>query len=276
MKKSVAWIIAIIITLAAAYYQKVTGPTYPRKIKITVKNKQYEINLIRTHGGKDDATVKINLPENFSGSILYRVYPTSEPLTEIKLSRKNKILTAKLPHQAPAGKLEYYLKLYYNGKLIYFNDKDPIIIRFKGKVPAGVLITHIFFMFFAMLLSTLAGILALTKNPEQKKFAILTLIFLFIGGSIMGPIVQKFAFGQYWTGIPFGWDLTDNKTLIALIFWIIAVIANLKKQRPHFTVLAAIVLLLIYSIPHSLFGSQLDPNTGKVIQGMIQNIFIFI
>ena len=29
---------------------------------------------------------------------------------------------------------------------------------------------------------------------------------------------------------PFGWDLTDNKTLIALIFWILAVVMNRKKE----------------------------------------------
>ena len=47
---------------------------------------------------------------------------------------------------------------------------------------------------------------------------------------ILGPIVQYYAFGDLWTGIPFGWDLTDNKTLIALIFWILAVV-NEQKER---------------------------------------------
>jgi hypothetical protein len=30
---------------------------------------------------------------------------------------------------------------------------------------------------------------------------------------------------------------------------------------------------LIYSIPHSMFGSQLDYNTGTVTQGMILNFW---
>jgi hypothetical protein len=86
---------------------------------------------------------------------------------------------------------------------------------------------------------------------------------------ILGPLVQKYAFGELWTGIPFGWDLTDNKTLIAFAFWVLAVWMNRKKARPGYTVLAAIVLLLIYSIPHSMFGSQLNYDTGTVTQGMI-------
>jgi hypothetical protein len=90
---------------------------------------------------------------------------------------------------------------------------------------------------------------------------------------VLGPIVQFDAFGDFWTGIPFGWDLTDNKTLIALLFWILAVVMNRKKERPVYTVLAAIVLLLVFSIPHSLFGSELNYSSGQVTQGIILNIF---
>ena len=88
-----------------------------------------------------------------------------------------------------------------------------------------------------------------------------------------GPIVQYYAFNELWTGIPFGWDLTDNKTLIALIFWILAVVMNRKKERPLYVALASFVLLLVFSIPHSLFGSQLDYTSGQVTQGIILNFF---
>jgi hypothetical protein len=124
-------------------------------------------------------------------------------------------------------------------------------------------------MFLAMLFSTAAGLLAVAKVPSFKKYGIWTLILLTAGGMILGPIVQKYAFGQLWTGIPFGWDLTDNKTLIAFAFWILAVIMNRKKERPVYTILAAVVLLLVYSIPHSMFGSELDYSTGQVTQGII-------
>ena len=90
----------------------------------------------------------------------------------------------------------------------------------------------------------------------------------------MVAIVQYCAFGEFWTGVPFGWDLTDNKTLIALFFWVLAVIMNRKKERPFYVALAAIVLLLVYSIPHSMFGSQLNYESGSVSQGIIMNFFI--
>ena len=36
MKTSLYWILAIVITLSAAYYQRKTGPTYPKQIEISV------------------------------------------------------------------------------------------------------------------------------------------------------------------------------------------------------------------------------------------------
>ena len=120
-----------------------------------------------------------------------------------------------------------------------------------------------------MLLSTLTGLMAIGKHKSYKKYGVITFIFLFIGGMILGPIVQYHAFGEAWTGVPLGWDLTDNKTLIAVIFWAIAVFANRRKERPGLSILAAVVLLLVYSIPHSVFGSELDYETGEVVQGII-------
>ena len=128
-------------------------------------------------------------------------------------------------------------------------------------------------MFIAMLFSTLAGLMAATKFPLFKKYAFWTLMLLIAGGMILGPVVQYFAFGDLWTGVPFGWDLTDNKTLIGLIFWLFAVIMNRKSDKPVYTLIAAVMLLIVFSIPHSLFGSELNYTSGKVTQGIILNLF---
>jgi hypothetical protein len=71
--------------------------------------------------------------------------------------------------------------------------------------------------------------------------------------------MQKFAFGVAWTGFPAGTDLTDTKTLIAFLFWIVALVAG-RKGRPArgFVIAASLVTLLIFLIPHSLLGSELD------------------
>ncbi|MDX9697011.1 MAG: hypothetical protein RBT49_14565 [Bacteroidales bacterium] len=274
MNKTLIWIFAIIITLGAAYFQRKTGPTYPKKAKIAISGSIYEAKLIRSSNNTHDARIMINIPDSsITGKVNYKLFPVEDNWKSIDFVREGDFLIANLPKQPAAGKLEYYATF---ENLENSSDKfetDHVIIRFKGDVPAWAMIPHILFMFAAMLLSTIAGLFALVKNESQRLYGILTLIFLIIGGFILGPIIQNYAFGEAWTGVPFGWDLTDNKTLIGIVFWVIAVWANYKKQNYRLTIIASVVLFLIYIIPHSLFGSEFDYEQGKVVTGLITGLF---
>ena len=81
---------------------------------------------------------------------------------------------------------------------------------------------------------------------------------------VLGPIVQKFAFGEYWTGFPRGYDLTDNKMLIMWLAWIAAAGTIGFRPGPRegvglaVVVLSTIVMMVAYLIPHSFGGSELD------------------
>lgn len=269
MKKTILfWFVAIVITLVSAYYQRVTGPTYPVSATLDFENGRYSFELPRSHGGESDAEISISIPDTaIHGKIDYRRYPTEEDWTEENFVRKEDTLTASLPHQPPAGKLEYYLTFSNQREEIKIAQKSPIVIRFKGDVPPYVLLPHVIVMFIALMISTLSGILAIAKDERFRFYTITTLALIFIGGMILGPIVQKFAFDDFWTGIPYGWDLTDNKTLIAFAAYIIAVAGNIKGRRPYLAIGAAIIMLLVFSIPHSILGSQLDYSTGVISQG---------
>jgi len=273
MKKTLFWILAIIITLGSAFYQKKTGPTYPKSIEINIFDNNLNLELPRS--GISDVDLLVEIPLNdttYLASINYRRFPLNELFTSIEFKQQDDMLLAFLPKQAPAGKLEYFLsfKHHNTGEVI---ETEHVVARFKGSVPNWALIPHIIFIFLAMLLSNLAGLFALGKEEKHVFYGKLTLILLLLGGMVFGPIVQHYAFGQAWTGIPFGWDLTDNKTLIAFIFWIAAVLGNRKSPKYRNTIIASIILFLIFIIPHSLFGSELDYSSGKVVTGFIQFIF---
>jgi len=291
MKNFILWFLAFIITIFTAYYQRKTGPTYPKVINVEVNDSTYELKLVRSLGLDErpevrlqiaDTTVKAKLhfrrfrtTDEFNVSeFRYKSYPVNSfVMNRIFKITEEKGLYAAVPEQPPAGKLEYFIEISDSkGPQLLLKDK-PVVIRFKGSVPSFILIPHILFMFLAMFFSTLAGLKGIMMDPLYKKYSWWTLITLIAGGMILGPLVQKFAFGELWTGVPFGWDLTDNKTLIALIFWIIAVAMNHKKDRPLYTILAAIVLLVIFSIPHSMFGSEIDYASGQVTGGFILIFF---
>ena len=275
MKVALYWILAVLITFGAVIYQRKTGPTYDKKVKINIENEEYNFKLVRSHGGEKDCKIELEVADqNISGVFEFKKFPTKDDWTKISMIRVADTISAILPHLPPAGKYEYKITLLKNSHEFPLNEGHSVVIRFKGAVPGTVLIPHIFLMFFAMLLGNLAGIMAVFKYRKYKFFTNITVIALFIGGLILGPWVQWYAFGEAWAGVPFAWDLTDNKTLVAFIFWMIAFFVNLKKERPIYTIVASIVMLIIYSIPHSMFGSQLDPETGEIIQGWIQ-LFYF-
>lgn len=274
MKKFILWSLAFLITIAAAIYQRKTGPTYPKEVTVILNGKQYELQLVRSLSLDRESEVELAVPDtSVRAKLYYKRFRSSEDyqVTDFRprVSHGRYEFFAEVPQQPAAGKIQYYIELTDKDKTQTILKDEPVVIRFKGGVPAYILIPHILIMFVAMLFSTLAGLMSIIKYPKYKKYGLWTLILLIAGGMILGPVVQYYAFGELWTGIPFGWDLTDNKTLIALLFWVLAVIMNRKEERPFYTALAALVLLAVYSIPHSLFGSQLDYTTGQVTQGLI-------
>ncbi|MGE5420172.1 MAG: hypothetical protein ACM3UT_08300 [Chloroflexota bacterium] len=272
MKKFLLWFTAFVLTIGAAIYQRHTGPTYPKETKITLNGKEYELHLVRSLSLDRPAEVELAIPDpSVKARLFFKRFNTKEDYQVTEFTFRNEpgkeAFFAEVPKQPAAGKIQYYIEVTDSSSSQTILKEEPVVIRFKGGVPAWILVPHIILMFLAMLFSNLAGVMSLIRYPQYKKYGVWTLVLLIIGGMILGPLVQYYAFGELWTGVPFGWDLTDNKTLIAVIFWIFAVYMNRKQDRPVYTALAAFVLLLVYSIPHSLFGSELDYSSGEITQG---------
>jgi len=265
----ILWIFSLIITLISAIYQQKTGPTYPVNGGFTIGEASGQYKFERSHSGADEHKVAVIVSSNLIiGTLKYKRYKTVDEWTEIPMRRDSDTLCAFLPHQPPAGKIIYRVTLSTGNQRIELPEREPVLIRFRGDVPAAVLYPHIIFMFAAMLFSTRAGFEALFKRNNLVALTWWTAGLLFAGGIILGPIMQKYAFGELWTGAPFGWDLTDNKTLIGMVGWIMALIAvHRKKGSRGWTLFAAVLMLVIYLIPHSMFGSELD--YGKIEQGGI-------
>ncbi len=263
MKRStLLWVIAFVLTVLTAAYQRITGPTYPVSGETIFNSKTIIYSLDRSHGGEGDHVIKIKInDENVLGAIEWKRYKTNDDWHIVEMKNENGYLSGNLPHQPKSGKLIYRIKLTNGVDHITIPQNEPVVIRFKGDVPLFIIIPHVILIFMAMLFSTRTGLEFFNKEPKYKKLAYWTFGFLILGGMIFGPIMQKYAFDAFWTGVPYGIDLTDNKTLIALIGWIIALIALQKSAKPQrWIVFASILMFVIYLIPHSVLGSELDYN----------------
>jgi hypothetical protein len=272
MNRSVwLWVIALLITLVSARWQRTTGPTQPLSGDASLGGTVVHYTLERTHKGPSDQRVELEkLPADVVGTVEWKPYGATVAWTAVGMRREGDGLVAELPHQPPAGKLWYRVRLTRAAETILLPAQRPAAIRFTGAVPLGVLVPHIFFMFVAMLLSTRAGLEIFMPKPALRGLAYATLAFLVVGGLVLGPFVEHYAFGPWWTGFPASNDLTDNKTLIAVVGWIAAAIAaGYSKLAKAWVVVAALVVLAVFAIPHSWTGvepeyAQLDAGTPPV------------
>ncbi len=260
-RPSVHWFLAILITLISAIYQRRTGPTYPARGTVSLGGQEIALRLLRTHSitGRQPVTVTV-ADSSVLGAVEWRRFPTNDPWRTETMVRQGAVLTTVLP-PAPealmpmAGKLEYRVKLTRGAEQVVFPEK-PAVTRFKGDVPAWILIPHVFAMFFGMMFA-MRALFAAIGGGDTRRWGFVTTALLVFGGFVLGPIVQKYAFNAYWTGIPFGFDLTDNKTLIAGVAWILAAF-QLRggRQAKVAVVVATIVTMVVFAIPHSVWGSQ--------------------
>ncbi|MCX7611825.1 MAG: hypothetical protein N2043_09595 [Ignavibacterium sp.] len=265
-KNIILWSIAFLVTIGSSVFQRLTGPTYPVSGKSELGNIKIEYSFPRSHSTSKDCEVKIKVenPE-LNAKLKWKRFKMVEDWNIEEMKYQNGYLIAYLPAQPAAGKLEYRVKIANASDEIILPPKKNVVIRFKDDVPSYFLIPHILFIFLGMLFSTRTGLEYFNKK-EYQKLHYATLIFIILGGLIFGPIVQKFAFGAYWTGIPFGYDLTDNKTLIAFIFWLVPLFFKKNSDKySKYIIIASIVTLIVFLIPHSLFGSELDYTTNRKI-----------
>ncbi len=278
------WVLAFLLTVTIALYQRITGPTWPIMEKETIKGKEISYRFLRSYTSFKELPVAISTSDpSITAFLSYKRYKVNEEWTEIEMKPGKKNpgnepgghghghghgggsgngMVARIPGQPTAGKVEYSVRVLIDGENILLNNGTSIVARFKGEVPTVFLIIHVIFMFFSILFALRTGMEALRKEGNYNWLVNWTLGLTFIGGMILGPIVQKYAFDDLWTGFPFGYDLTDNKILIAVIFWVAAFF--LKKKSKWWVVTAAAVMIMIYLIPHSVLGSELDYQTGKM------------
>lgn len=254
------WGVAVLVMLAAAAYQRRTGPTYPMRGRMKVAGESYAYRLARSGSSTDGARVAIPDPgPRVSAQVHFKRYRTDDPFTTLTMRREDGEMIARLSAQPAAAKLEYFVTLDTPGGSLRVPDPDAgqVIIRFKDDVPAYVLLPHVLFMFIAMLVGVRAGLGAVFAPGGTRRLAWTALGLMTVGGMVLGPIVQKFAFGAFWTGLPFGYDLTDNKVLIMWVVWLAACLFiglrgfELRRRERVAVALAALVMLAVYVIPHS-------------------------
>jgi hypothetical protein len=239
-----------------------------------VNNAPYRYRLPRSGVSTSDRVVSLPSTAGVrAGMLQFRRVPSRDAWMRVPLAAQGDRLVGGLPRQPAAGKLEYSVILETtDGPLHLPEPGRSVTMRFKNPVPSWLLVPHILLMFTALIVGIRAGLGAVFAPNGLPRLILVTLVALTAGGLVLGPIVQKLAFEQLWAGFPFGSDLTDDKTLVMWVVWLVAaLVVRRAEQRTGRRVrgaalAAAVVMLVVFLVPHSVRGSELD--YGLVDQGV--------
>lgn len=273
------WVLAGALALSTFLYQDKTGPTYPIEREIETAKGTVSTVFLRSENLGTPLKIMLEepVPEGVTAYVRYRRYRSNDEWSQVAMqegdfefSRRGSVTKVKgygveLPSlDKRAGKYEYFVMMDDGGAEPWSVTGDkPIYARYKGAVPMPVLLVHILAIFVSMTIALRTVMEALRRDGRYKKLIWASLISLLFGAFVMGPVVQWYAFRVWWSGIPFGWDWTDNKVLLELAAWVVALLMNRGDRRNPASVLAAgFVTLLVYFIPHSIFGSEYDYTKG--------------
>jgi hypothetical protein len=136
-------------------------------------------------------------------------------------------------------------------------------IRNEGRVTRGLLWAHILLMTVAIFLFIHALYYAIDYLKTGEDYAKIwhttfwgTLAF-FISGFPIGWVIEKQVLGNYWEGIPFGWDITDSKTLFIFLYWLIIILLHRfgrlrERGFARAVIFGALFAIVMFMLPHSL------------------------
>ncbi|MCK4236905.1 MAG: hypothetical protein KAX38_07280 [Candidatus Krumholzibacteria bacterium] len=201
--------------------------------------------------------------------------PGGEVLEALMNDAGNGVWEMALPDLGKGKRLEYaFVVEGTGGESVRLPSQGGrfLVVKYKGDYSIVVLVLHIIFMFgaFFFMIQSFMGALWILMGAEGKSHTVgmmrWVMIFTFIGGWPLGFILNYQRFGPVWEGFPFGFDITDNKTQIMFLFWVVTVFLvggsffgrgeKFDRIGPRgfawAVIISFIVSLSLYILPHSL------------------------
>jgi hypothetical protein len=280
VKSILLWLVAAALTVACFVFQNRTGPTYPLEGTVETARGPVRFKLLRSEeiGTPLQLMLRDPVPAGLAGQVRWRRYRSHDAWRTtamapdiFRFTRRGTAevvrgVGARLPSLPErAGKYEFYVDLDDGGGPRSVTGERPIYARYKAPVPSFVLLPHILAVFLSMTLAVRTALAALTGGGLRRLLPA-TIGSLLLGAFLLGPLVQWYAFGVWWSGFPYGTDWTDNKVVVELVAWLLAGALLLRSgdaRRARAAVVVALaVTLAVYFIPHSIFGSEYDYTRG--------------
>jgi hypothetical protein len=179
-----------------------------------------------------------------------------------------------IPPQGRGAKVQYYLEARAGSDLVVRVPArvkaEGFEVYSKGRPNRYLLVAHVVFIFIALFFFLFSGYLAFRALQHRRsllyipRVAFLGTIAFFIASIPLGMVVAYQTFGKPWTGFPVGTDLTDNKSLAILIYWVVCAFlyrGSLFRKDPSTDLMSmgtlpyvhmagAVITAVLFLLPH--------------------------
>ena len=266
---------AVVVTLLVVFAARYFGPNRSYRVETAVDGVRLSHEAPRSHTGEGPAVLRLEVKGE--GTTPVRVvlatriqgtetWTTRPPAREEAApgGGKGKVLVFEVPHQPPTTRVYYRFEARAgDGPPVMLERRpgEPMMVKFKDPVPAWVVAPHVLCMFGGFFFLVWSAFLLVFRSPDDPPGAAvrparLAWLIMFLGGVPFGIAMNWYAFHVYWEAFPFGKDVTDNKTQVALVVWGAAALFLAKtkgegKASRAFAVAMALIVLAVYLIPHS-------------------------
>jgi hypothetical protein len=269
-------ILAVFMTLVVVVSARYFGPNRSYRVSATDQGVTLSHKAPRGHIGEGPAVLELAASglngieaSDLEVALLGQVKGSSdwERLAPARIETdpetSERIIVFEVPHKAPTTRYFYRFEARVKEGEPFRVERDggdPMMVKFKGHVPAWITIVHVLAMFggfFLLIWSALYALLPALGKGDAKPAARLGLwawIVMFVGGIPFGFLMNYYAFDVVWEAFPFGNDVTDNKTQVALILWGIATVGLYRgkgRKSAVFAMVVAVLVLALFLIPHS-------------------------
>ena len=212
-------------------------------------------------------------PGSLRALIFYRTQGRPFQVAEMTLLEAGRYF-GYLPPQPVGASLEYYIEAKAGETIVARVPSrataEAFAVPVKGTPNRYVLISHIVFIFIGLFFFIFSGYLGYKSLKDRRtllyipRVAFLGTITFFIASIPLGMVVAYQTYGKPWTGFPVGRDLTDNKSLAILLYWVVCGFlyrgSLFRKDpsrdllsmgaMPYVHIAGAIITAVLFALPH--------------------------
>ena len=255
MRQSVfLWIGAVFIAFFAAYIQDVTSPYYPVNGVLDINGYKVSYSFDKVYRGKDQYRVwAVSNLNGLTGELLWKNKYDTLKWNAVPMKINGEVLEAFIPSHPPLEKVDYKVKLDYEGKKYFIPDKGGLEMEFLGKVPRQISMFFYITLYVGILFAIRTGLEIFNDKPRLRMYALFTVMDIFAFSLLFSSVRRSTELNAIGNNVvPIG-AIFSISAMLLLALWIAVMILVFATKKPKVWAMTGAVATLILFFAGSFY-----------------------